>query len=260
MRTVIVTFHVASGAWLGARAGSRARAIALGAAAHLAGDLVPHYDFESERFELPRRASPWSARSPSAAGSSTRRRSAASPAASRTPSTSSRCRRLAAQALPEPPLPAAAPLRASPAAAAAGGGARAPRPRPSVDPSEPEQVPAGGRTHCQRAWHVDRPIRALCRSFARRPCRVWTPNRTSGCLAPGFRPQSRHCCSWRRRSRSSPRSSVDPSEPEQVPAGGRTHCQRAWHVDRPIRALCRSFARRPCRVWTPNRTSGCLAP
>jgi hypothetical protein len=52
VRTVIVTFHVASGAWLGARAGSRGRALALGAAAHLAGDLVPHYDFESERFEL----------------------------------------------------------------------------------------------------------------------------------------------------------------------------------------------------------------
>jgi hypothetical protein len=52
VRTVIVTFHVASGAWLGARAGGRARAIALGAAAHLAGDLVPHYDFESERVEL----------------------------------------------------------------------------------------------------------------------------------------------------------------------------------------------------------------
>jgi hypothetical protein len=52
VRTVIVSFHVASGAWLGARAGSRTRAIALGAVAHLAGDLVPHTDFESRRFEL----------------------------------------------------------------------------------------------------------------------------------------------------------------------------------------------------------------
>lgn len=49
---MIVSFHVASGAWLGARAGSRGRAVALGLAAHLAGDLVPHSDFESRAFEL----------------------------------------------------------------------------------------------------------------------------------------------------------------------------------------------------------------
>jgi hypothetical protein len=51
-RAVIVSFHVASGAWLGARAGTRPRAVALGALGHLAGDLVPHSDFTSRRFEL----------------------------------------------------------------------------------------------------------------------------------------------------------------------------------------------------------------
>jgi hypothetical protein len=49
---VIVAFHVGSGAWLGARAGGRGRAVALGAVAHLAGDLVPHRDFRSRTFEL----------------------------------------------------------------------------------------------------------------------------------------------------------------------------------------------------------------
>jgi hypothetical protein len=49
---VIVSFHVGSGAWLGARAGTPARAVVVGAIAHLAGDLVPHRDFRSRRFEL----------------------------------------------------------------------------------------------------------------------------------------------------------------------------------------------------------------
>jgi hypothetical protein len=37
---------------VGTLAGTRARAAALGALAHLAGDLVPHRDFPSRRFEI----------------------------------------------------------------------------------------------------------------------------------------------------------------------------------------------------------------
>jgi hypothetical protein len=49
---VIVSLHVASGAAIGARAGSRRAAIGLGVLAHLLGDRVPHQDIPSHRFEL----------------------------------------------------------------------------------------------------------------------------------------------------------------------------------------------------------------
>jgi hypothetical protein len=48
---VIVTAHVAGGAALGALAGSRAKAIALGLGLHAAQDAVPHRDIPSRRFE-----------------------------------------------------------------------------------------------------------------------------------------------------------------------------------------------------------------
>jgi hypothetical protein len=48
---MIVTLHVATGGLVGALAGSRARALALGLAAHAAGDRVPHHDLRSRRFE-----------------------------------------------------------------------------------------------------------------------------------------------------------------------------------------------------------------
>ena len=44
--------HVASGAAVGAAAGSRSRAFLLGLASHALGDAVPHEDFESRRFEI----------------------------------------------------------------------------------------------------------------------------------------------------------------------------------------------------------------
>jgi hypothetical protein len=49
---VIVSLHVASGAAAGAVAGSRLRALALGALLHVAGDRIPHRDVPSQRFEL----------------------------------------------------------------------------------------------------------------------------------------------------------------------------------------------------------------
>jgi hypothetical protein len=49
---VIVSLHVASGAAVGALAGSRGRAAALAPVAHLAGDLTPHWDLASRRFEM----------------------------------------------------------------------------------------------------------------------------------------------------------------------------------------------------------------
>jgi hypothetical protein len=49
---VIVSLHVATGAAGGALAGTRRRALLLGPALHLAGDLVPHWDLKSRRFEL----------------------------------------------------------------------------------------------------------------------------------------------------------------------------------------------------------------
>ena len=49
---MIVSLHVASGAAVGAGAGSRRGALALGLLAHLVGDRVPHQDVPSRRFEL----------------------------------------------------------------------------------------------------------------------------------------------------------------------------------------------------------------
>lgn len=51
LREVIVSLHVATGGLVGALAGSRKRALALGLAAHAAGDAVPHQDVASRRFE-----------------------------------------------------------------------------------------------------------------------------------------------------------------------------------------------------------------
>ena len=49
---MIVTLHVASGAAVGAAAGSRGRAVGLGLLAHLVGDRIPHTDIPSRRFEV----------------------------------------------------------------------------------------------------------------------------------------------------------------------------------------------------------------
>ena len=49
---MIVSLHVASGAAVGAAAGSRRRAVGLGLLAHALGDRVPHHDIASRRFEL----------------------------------------------------------------------------------------------------------------------------------------------------------------------------------------------------------------
>jgi hypothetical protein len=49
---VIVSLHVASGGLAGAVAGSRRRAIVLGALMHLAGDRLPHQDIADRRFEI----------------------------------------------------------------------------------------------------------------------------------------------------------------------------------------------------------------
>lgn len=48
---MIVTLHVASGAAAGAATGSRAAALLLGPLVHLLGDLCPHRDIDSRRFE-----------------------------------------------------------------------------------------------------------------------------------------------------------------------------------------------------------------
>jgi hypothetical protein len=44
--------HVATGAVVGAVAGSRRRALVLGLAAHALADAIPHEDIESQRFEM----------------------------------------------------------------------------------------------------------------------------------------------------------------------------------------------------------------
>lgn len=49
---VIVSLHVATGAAVGAAVGSRLGALALGPFVHLAGDLLPHQDIQSRRFEI----------------------------------------------------------------------------------------------------------------------------------------------------------------------------------------------------------------
>jgi hypothetical protein len=49
---VIVSLHVATGAAGGAVVRSRPAAVALGFLLHLIGDLIPHHDIRSPRFEL----------------------------------------------------------------------------------------------------------------------------------------------------------------------------------------------------------------
>jgi hypothetical protein len=49
---MIVAFHVASGAAGGVLAGSRLRAAVVGPLLHAAGDLIPHRDIPSRRFEI----------------------------------------------------------------------------------------------------------------------------------------------------------------------------------------------------------------
>ena len=49
---MIVSLHVATGAAVGAVAGTRMRALLLGPPAHLLGDRVPHQDIASRRFEI----------------------------------------------------------------------------------------------------------------------------------------------------------------------------------------------------------------
>ena len=49
---MIVSFHVATGAAVGALAGSRVRALLLGPPTHLLGDRIPHQDIASRRFEI----------------------------------------------------------------------------------------------------------------------------------------------------------------------------------------------------------------
>jgi hypothetical protein len=49
---MIVSLHVATGAAAGAISGSRLRALTLGPLLHLAGDLLPHRDIDSRRFEI----------------------------------------------------------------------------------------------------------------------------------------------------------------------------------------------------------------
>ena len=49
---MIVSLHVATGAAVGAAAGSRGRAVALGVVAHFLGDVMPHQDIPSRPFEI----------------------------------------------------------------------------------------------------------------------------------------------------------------------------------------------------------------
>jgi hypothetical protein len=49
---LIVAFHVASGAALGAAVGKRGRAALAGALAHAVADAIPHWDVASRRLEL----------------------------------------------------------------------------------------------------------------------------------------------------------------------------------------------------------------
>jgi hypothetical protein len=49
---VIVSLHVATGAVGGLLAGTPRRAVAVGLALHLAGDVLPHRDFGSRTFEF----------------------------------------------------------------------------------------------------------------------------------------------------------------------------------------------------------------
>jgi hypothetical protein len=49
---LIVSLHVATGALVGAAAGTPGRALLLGPPAHLLGDRIPHQDIASRRFEI----------------------------------------------------------------------------------------------------------------------------------------------------------------------------------------------------------------
>ena len=49
---MIVSLHVATGAAAGAAVGSRRGALAVGPLVHLLGDLMPHQDIASHRFEM----------------------------------------------------------------------------------------------------------------------------------------------------------------------------------------------------------------
>ena len=49
---MIVSLHVATGAAAGALAGSRRRAVPLGVLLHFLGDVMPHEDIASRRFEI----------------------------------------------------------------------------------------------------------------------------------------------------------------------------------------------------------------
>jgi hypothetical protein len=49
---VIVSMHVASGAAAGALLGKRSRALLAGPVLHLLGDVIPHEDIASRRFEI----------------------------------------------------------------------------------------------------------------------------------------------------------------------------------------------------------------
>jgi hypothetical protein len=49
---VIVAVHVAAGGLAGALVGSRLAAVPVGLALHVVGDVIPHQDFRSRRFEL----------------------------------------------------------------------------------------------------------------------------------------------------------------------------------------------------------------
>jgi hypothetical protein len=50
--SVIVALHVAIGAAAGAASGSRLAALLVGPVLHIAGDRLPHRDFDSRRFEI----------------------------------------------------------------------------------------------------------------------------------------------------------------------------------------------------------------
>jgi hypothetical protein len=49
---MIVLLHVATGAAIGAATGQRRLAVPLGALAHFLGDVTPHHDIPSRRFEI----------------------------------------------------------------------------------------------------------------------------------------------------------------------------------------------------------------
>ena len=125
---MIVSLHVATGAAAGALVGSRRRAVPLGLLLHFLGDVMPHRDIPSRRFEIASgvaalllvaaRRGPLDAATLGAAACS-----------ARTSSTCCRSRGRAAGALPEPPLGALPPGGRPVGGRAAAGGGRDPRRR-----------------------------------------------------------------------------------------------------------------------------------